>query len=348
MQFDFSYDLDSSKKTGWKTLMDGSSLCPIEQDPEWPGIESAPVKYCYFTASDANQVVCTAVITESQKAFFKSADIRFGPIFTDSELLIASILAIHSHYKSRGYMSCTVQLAIQTGAVTDYLENILNKKIKITYRLDRNNWSSLVVQLQVPEEEIFKGFSKGHKSDIKKALKNNIRVSECRSKEEFSAFCNIFSKMNRERGLGISEEENNRFLKNVFEYTMDRNKGKVLLVKNEVGNILGGIIIVFQGKSSRYFKGASDMAYRHLPILHLAIWEAIRMSRSAGFEQFDLWGYNHFVQEPDQVFFINKFKKGFGGEFTYYPKKMYFIYRPLMSGVFQIMKKVKKIITKDS
>ncbi|HEY1871795.1 MAG TPA: peptidoglycan bridge formation glycyltransferase FemA/FemB family protein [Chitinophagaceae bacterium] len=346
MQFDFSYDLDSDRKAGWKALMDGLPLCPIEQDPEWPCIESAPVVYCYFTASDANQIVCAAVITENRKAIFRSAEIRFGPIFTDPEQLIASILAIHSHYKSGGFMSCTVQLAIQTGAVTDYLENILNKKLKIGYRFDRNNWSSLVVHLRDPEEEIFKSFSKGHKSDIKKALKNNIKVSECLSAEEFGIFCNIFSKMNRERGLGINEGENNRFLKNIFEYTTDHNKGKVLLVKNESGDILGGIIIVFQGKCSRYFKGASDLAYRHLPILHLAIWEAIRMSKSAGFEQFDLWGYNHFVQESDQVFFINRFKRGFGGEFIFYPKKMYFIFRPLLSNAFQVVKKLRKIIIK--
>ena len=344
MQFDFSYNLESGKRSGWKTLMDGLPLQPIEQDPEWPRIESAPVFYCYFTASVENQIVCTAIIAESRKAIFKSADIRFGPIFTDPEQLIASIQAIHDYYRSGGYMICTVQLAVQTGAATDYLEYMLNKKLKTAYRFDKNNWSSLIVHLQAPEEELFKGFSKGHKSDIKKAFKNNIRVFECESPEEFNIFCNIFSKMNRERGLGMHDGDNSRFLKTAYEYLKEENKGKVLLVKDESGNILGGVIIVFQGRSSRYFKGASDLAYRHMPILHLAIWEAIKMSKSAGFEHFDLWGYNHFVKESDQIFFINRFKKGFGGEFIFYPKKMYFIFRPLLSNTFQALKKIKNIV----
>lgn len=346
MQFDFSYNLDTGKRSGWKILMGGLPLQPIEQDCEWPRIESAPVNYCYFTASVENQIVCAAIVIENRKGIFKSADIRFGPVFTDPELLIASIQAIHDYYRSGGFMSCAIQLAVQTGAATDYLEYILYKKLKTAYRFDKHNWSSLIIQLQLSEEEIFKRFSKGHKSDIKKALKNNIRVFECQSAEEFSIFCNIFSKMNRERGLGIHDGDNDRFLRAVYDYLKEENKGKVLLVKDESGNILGGVIIVFQGRSSRYFKGAADSAYRQMPILHLAIWEAIKMSKSAGFEHFDLWGYNHFVKESDQIYFINRFKKGFGGEFIFYPKKMYFIFRPLLSNTFQALKKIKKIVFK--
>jgi lipid II:glycine glycyltransferase (peptidoglycan interpeptide bridge formation enzyme) len=119
--------------------------------------------------------------------------------------------------------------------------------------------------------------------------------------------------------------------------------GKFVLVTDADGKVLGGIALVLQGKTVRYFKGAADPAIRNLPVLHLAIWESILWSKENGFSHFDLWGYNHFVDESDQVYFINRFKKGFGGTFTFYPKKMYFLFKPLQ---YQLLKLAKKIYQK--
>ena len=131
----------------------------------------------------------------------------------------------------------------------------------------------------------------------------------------------------------------------VFEFLNKKNRGKLLLVKDDGDHILGGVMIIFQGKSVRYYKGASDINYRHLPVLHLAILESIRLSKEAGFDYFDLWGYNHYVDESDQIYFINRFKKGFGGEYNFYPKKMYIIYRPILSFIFQALKKMHRKMT---
>jgi lipid II:glycine glycyltransferase (peptidoglycan interpeptide bridge formation enzyme) len=100
-------------------------------------------------------------------------------------------------------------------------------------------------------------------------------------------------------------------------------------------------LLAFQVNTVLYFKGSSDPNSRHLPVLHMAIWEGIKMAKRLGFDFFDLWGYNHFAKENDQVFFINRFKKGFGGEYIFYPKKIYFIYKPLRYKLLQLLKKVK-------
>jgi len=59
-----------------------------------------------------------------------------------------------------------------------------------------------------------------------------------------------------------------------------------------------------------------------LPIMHLLMYEAIKNAHSEKFKYFDFWGYNHFAEENDQVYNINHFKKGFGGYYTFFAKRM--------------------------
>jgi lipid II:glycine glycyltransferase (peptidoglycan interpeptide bridge formation enzyme) len=187
-----------------------------------------------------------------------------------------------------------------------------------------------VLDLKAPEEEIRKGFSKGHKSDLKKSEKNNISVSLLSSEADWEAFCRIFARMNRKRGHATREKENEAFLQRAWAFLKRTGQGDGLVVKDEAGNLLGGILLVYQGTTVRYFKGAADPDQRQIPILHAALWEGIRRARAMGFRFFDFWGYNHFVDENDQVFHINRFKKGFGGSYSFYPKKMNLLFRPAM------------------
>jgi lipid II:glycine glycyltransferase (peptidoglycan interpeptide bridge formation enzyme) len=52
------------------------------------------------------------------------------------------------------------------------------------------------------------------------------------------------------------------------------------------------------------------------------MYEAIMKAKNDNFKYFDFWGYNHFVDESDQIYNINKFKKGFGGYYTFFAKNM--------------------------
>ena len=46
----------------------------------------------------------------------------------------------------------------------------------------------------------------------------------------------------------------------------------------------------------------------------------MKRSKDRGLAWFDLWGYNHHVDQSDQRHQINRFKKGFGGQFVSYPR----------------------------
>lgn len=316
----------------------------VEQHPKWPAALAPDKRFCYFLGSIDGKLVVSAIIEESTRLSISTAAITFGPLFSSPEHLIEGINHICAHYRKKGLAWLTIQLAIPTGAAADYIEYKLYQQNPFKHIFNRENWSSILINLQQDEETLRKNLSKGHKSDIKKAQKSGLFVTEQVSNDDLDAFADIYARMHKERGLKESSSGSRTFLTMVNRLLQDNNLGRILLVKDETNKVLGGIVIVFQQKIARYFKGAADPAVRHLPILHLAIWEAIMKCRDEGFESFDLWGYNHFVDENDQVFFINRFKKGFGGAFIFYPKKMYFFFKPAQYKIFNAAKRIYKKI----
>lgn len=337
----FTYQLSKEERELYNRFYYSLNQVSVEQHPFWPEVEKADVRYCYFMAKKKNDYCCAAIITENRSNLFSIASLRFGPLFREVDDLIESVRAIYSHYSAKGFTACTIQLAIPTGPNADYIEYQLNKVLRTNSNFGVENWSSLVIDLEKSEEELFKGLSKGHKSDIKKSLKSNISVNELSDTSEFGFFCRIFEKMNQKRGLVSEGGDLCTFLESAARFFKTEEMGTTLIVKESSGKVVGGIMLVFQGQTVRYFKGASDPDYRHLPILHLAIWEGIKRSKLQGFKRFDLWGFNHFADPDSQVFYINRFKKGFGGDYSFYPKKMNFIYKPWRYKLYNALKKLK-------
>lgn len=337
MDFNFAYELYPEEQDEVDSFYNSLEHVTLEQYPAWAALEKGNFKNCLFIAREKGGIVCTAVIVERKSKIFRFANIQFGPLFKDPESLIPSLVSIDKYYRNKGYVFLSVQLAIPTGSTADLIEYRLNKVLKIHTYFNRDNWSSIVLDLTATEDDIRRNFSKGHKSDLKKAEKNQISVSPLLSDEELDKFCQVYIKMNKERGLPIDELQNDAFFKRIYNFLIRTGLGDCFIVKDSTGQVLGGIFLLYQGSRVRYFKGATDPAFRHIPVLHLAIWEGIKKAKALGYHYFDFWGYNHFVNENDQIFYINRFKKGFGGSYSFYPKKMYMLYKPMMYRLYRIL-----------
>jgi len=334
MNVEFIYQLAEEDKIRIDQFYISQKWVSIEQRQDWTSSLDPARKLCYFIASVNNNTVATAVIEELPGYIINTASISFGPLFSDLSIAASSIQEIYIYYKKKKFALLTIQPGFPSGPDADYLEFLINVNLPVNYYYDKNNWSSLVIDLCHTEDELMKNMSKGHKSDVKKAAKLGLTVTEDFTEDQFEEFIIIFTKMHKERNLPEPPGGCDVFLnkiKNILEKT---SSGKFILVVSAEQKIIGGVALVYQGKTVRYFKGASDPAVRSLPVLHLAIWEGIKHASLQGFEQFDLWGYNHYAKEPDQLFFINRFKKGFGGSFIFYPKKMYFMMKPLQYKIY--------------
>jgi lipid II:glycine glycyltransferase (peptidoglycan interpeptide bridge formation enzyme) len=331
----FKYKLDNAEIESIKEYCNSVDYCSAEQFIGWTEIFYKS-KICYFYLSGESGIRSFCQINER----LKSAQILLGPVCCDKEVMVASIDEIISHYKKKGYYYLGVQMYYKSGFDTEYIEYYLSRKHSIKYIYDRENTlSSMEINLGRSIEEIFSSFGRNHKREIIKGQKAGVIIDSVKNRTdaELEAFMEIYSRMCKIRKLS-GDSFATADIHEIFDYLKTNKKGQILFLKDKEGIMLGGIIMVYQGVAVRLLKGPTDPERRDIPIFHMLIYEIIKMSKEANFRYLDLWGYNHFVDEKDQVYNINKFKKGFGGYYTFLAKKMnislvpggYYIYKSLL------------------
>lgn len=314
----------------------------IEQYPGWYDISGNCHPVLYYIGMQNNSIVCYATIIEPES---KIAIIEFGPVFSNRDDALCSLKEIARYYK-RKFIGLKIQLFTPIGTDSEFIYQNLALNQKIIHYVNKNeNWSTLQVDLSVPGEDIFKNFSKGHKSAIKKAQKQGLYVKEISDIESINQFIRIFVKMHESRSLHLDSEIHS-IIPKIFNFLNEKGIGCILAVYNADNTMIGGIILIKQGKMVRYFKGAADPECRNFPVLHCALYEGILKAKQWGATIFDFWGYCLLADENDQRFNINVFKKGFGGELIIYPKTMYLLFNRFYFFIYKKIyaTKYKKII----
>jgi sugar-specific transcriptional regulator TrmB len=343
MQIVFKSELNNTEVEKINAFCSSVDYCSIEQTVGWMQMFGKS-KICYFYLIDGEIIKSFSQINEN----LKFASIIFGPVCCDKEIMITSINEIINYYKKRKFIYLGIQMYYKSGYDSEYIEYYINKLHNVRYKFDNlNSKSSIEINLEKSIEEIYGKIRKGHKSDIKKEIKLGLVVDSVKNTNELDSFFEIISKMIKVRQLEVGIISSDQLIV-IYNYLIKNKKGQILLVKDVNDIILGGIIVVYQGISVRYFFGASDPDRHELPILHLTLYEAIKRAKTDNFKYFDFWGYNHFADESDQVYNINHFKKGFGGYFTFFPKKMNISLIPNGYRIYRFFLYMKKIFRKIS
>lgn len=334
LRYYFKERIDSKTKDKIIVFLQKNESASIEQDPDWYRINNSSKKSIHFYTLQDEEVVCYCNVTENRII----AQIHLGPVCSDTKILISSLRAIKNYYLSKGFAQLEVQLGMQINQSSDEMEYSLYNSLPYTQKFDTSNWSTISLKLDPEVEDIFKSFKNTHRRSIKKALKENLTVRIINSSEEIKNFAKIYDKMYRVKNLVKYFHDTLDVFERLNTLVLDRNNGQFLGVFNSDNIMIGGIVLGIHNKEMYYKYGASDPDFRKLPILHLAFFEAIKLAKSKGLKTFNFGGYNHFVKEDDQVYTINFFKRSFGGEFIYYPKKMYFRLNKMKLTTFNILK----------
>ena len=331
MQAVFKYGLDKIELENIEKFCNSVDYCSIEQSVGWSQLFYKS-KICYFYLFDESGIKSFSQINEG----VKSAQIYFGPVCCEKEVMITSINEIIHYYKKRGFYYLGIQMYYKSGYDTDYIEYALNKLYNIKYIFNNQNTkSSIEINLENSIEEIWRNFREGHKKSVKKAQKMGLTINEVKDLSELETFMEINSKMCKARHISDNSFVSRNIIK-IFNYLIENNRGRILLAKDRDGIVVGGDMLVYQGNSVIMYKGATDPDRRDLPISHLLIYEAIIKAKNDQFKYFDFWGYNHFADKNDQVYYINQFKKGFGGYYTFFGKKMNISLVPYGYNIFKI------------
>ncbi|MGN6533350.1 MAG: GNAT family N-acetyltransferase [Ginsengibacter sp.] len=338
MDFVIKNELDVDEHNKVIDFLDSLNFYCIEQHPRWNTEIDRYSQSFLLSTNEKGVVNCFGNIILSNGPF-KSANINFGPAFSDFKVLTKAIEFLHAYFSSQKFIFFSIQLGAYTSNQTELLEYNINRNFKVKYFFTHaNTWTSLCVDLKKPEDELLRSFSKGHKSSIKSVYaKNNLRVSIENNLENLQCFIELYITMMSFRKLPFNKKRITDLFHSINDFIHANNKGFFEYIFEE-NKLVGGLIIIYQGKSARYYKGASDPERRDIPVLHFGLFEAMKHCKASGFTNFDLWGYNHFADETNQLFYINKFKKGFAGEFTFFPKRMNFILKPWNFELYRFLK----------
>jgi len=311
----FKARLSEQENRQIKSFCKSVRYCAIEQSIGFPALLNKQ-KLTYFYLEQESSIKSFCQISEK----FRFAVIWFGPVCDDRDLMLRSLCEIIDHYKKRRFWYLGIQLYLKSGYDSEYIEYALNRLYRIRYLFNNENTkASLEIDLDRSISNIYGDMRKGHKSDIQKALRSGMQIEEAQSEGDVKAFTDIYHKMTKTRKIhGHTSME----IKRIFNYVQNNGLGTLLLAKDNNNMVVGGAIIVKQGISARYLISASDPEKRDLPMTHLVIYKAIEMAKKDRLRYFDFWGFNHFADKDDQIYNVNLFKKGFGGYYTFFAKKM--------------------------
>ncbi len=139
-----------------------------------------------------------------------------------------------------------------------------------------------IIDLDGNEDNLFSGFESTTKRNIRKAIKENVRVYQDQSLEAVNQFYQLNSITRQRHGLPPQPYS---FFKNLFNIILKNNFGTIFLAKKD-NKIIAGAVYLHIGKKALYKFGASDMSYQKLRANNLVMWEAIKLYNSNGYSEF--------------------------------------------------------------
>jgi lipid II:glycine glycyltransferase (peptidoglycan interpeptide bridge formation enzyme) len=77
--------------------------------------------------------------------------------------------------------------------------------------------------------------------------------------------------------------------------------------------VAGLVLFVFAGRAW-YFYGMSREVHREKMPNYLLQWEAMRLAKSLGAKEYDLWGVPEVFDESDPMWGVFRFKEGLGAQ----------------------------------
>jgi len=219
------------------------------------------------------------------------------------------------------------------------------------------NHGTYLLDITADESEMYKLFSKGHRSSIQKAIKANVRVKIEEGKTA-EALIDDFCKV--QNSLFIRKRKN--FLpvyvksKEFITKLLNSKQSKIYLVIAYFEDVPAAVAIFVSFNSMvYYYAGASDYQLtKKTQAANLLHFEFIKYAKQNGYTTYDFGGAEQDCDKSSNMYGVYEFKKHFGGEFIEYNggvlkirKNFYWIMKkleryaslPIFSGIVNLLKK---------
>jgi lipid II:glycine glycyltransferase (peptidoglycan interpeptide bridge formation enzyme) len=172
--------------------------------------------------------------------------------------------------------------------------------------------AELTSQLDIAksEEELMTQMRKTTRYEVKKAIKEGIKITTSTDEKEIKKFYDIqIETAKRQKFVPFSY----KFLHEQFK--IFTQSGYAILYKAEYENkLLAQAFVIFYGREAVYHYGASTDEGRHFPGAYLIQWEAIKEAKKRGMTRYNFWGVAPEENRNHRFSGLSLFKRGFGGE----------------------------------
>lgn len=303
-----SFSLTDDEKNEVTLFFSKLEFRPHYNHPDWAAWVEPYKRPMYFRYYRSEELVGFAIVYVRMGMCV----MKFAPVtkeFLDIPVFIDHIVG---YLKRQKYGLLTVHLPL----LQDQKAGGVRAQLKSTNwaREGRPGWSTLQIRLEGRTvEDVFKDFSKGHKSSVKKAIKDGVEVRPIAEKRDLERLAGIYDEMHHRKGLILP------LIDSAEAFTCISEMGQGIFSGVFKGDqLLGGVVFVSEGNLLLYKFGATDVQYHDVPVLHLAIYDMVRYGIETGHKKLDLCGYDPNAAPGSFAFGVNQFKKGFGGEVVTY------------------------------
>ena len=188
---------------------------------------------------------------------------------------------------------------------------------------DRQPLSTLMIDLQLSEEEILKQMKPKGRYNIKISQKNGVVISRIPPSRGFSDFLKLYLPFVKRSGFDGKDRD-------YFErlnYILSEEGGGEYFFASYKGKVLAVALVIYFGNTATYLFGASSDENRQVMAPYGLHGEIIRFAKKSGYHWYDWYGISpgeNTTQHPWDGFSV--FKKKFGGKQVNYIGAYDFIY----------------------
>lgn len=172
--------------------------------------------------------------------------------------------------------------------------------------------AELTSQLDITktEEELMAQMRKGTRYEIKKGIKEGIKITASKDPHDIKSFYDLqIETSKRQKFVPFSY----KFLYEQFK-VLAENGNAMLYSAYFEKKLLAQAFIIFYNKEAVYHYGASTDEGRNYPGAYLIQWETIREAKKRGMTRYNFWGVAPENKQNHRFSGLSLFKRGFGGE----------------------------------
>jgi len=279
---------------GWDELLLTNDQNTFFQTSAWAKVlcESYNYKPLYFITKDNDKL--TSLIPVMEVNSFLTGKRGISLPFTDYCTPIAD---------SEDHLKTLTEKLIDYGKQAGWMHLDLRGGMNFLEKSPASaSFVSHELDLSGNEKQIFKSFRGSTRRNIKKAARENIRVTFENSWQAVDIFYRFHSKTRKHHGVPPQPK---KFFKKIFEFIINRDKGFVALGYYQGIPVAAAVFFHF-GKKALFKYGASIRKYDHLRPNNLLMWEVIKRYLREGYQYFS-FGKTE-TNNPGLI----QFKKGWG------------------------------------